>query len=85
MANAAAYVAVTRRRIGDFMAAVEQLNAALSEYNALGGSGFTDDHWLDEQGAPRADLDITAAQFVDAVASIQAVQALLAQGHATNL
>ncbi len=85
MANASTYVAQTRGRIGALMAAVESVNAALNEYTALGGADFTGDHWLDEQGQPRDDLDLTAAQFVDAIASLQAVIALLDTGHATNL
>jgi hypothetical protein len=86
MSQPASHVARTRAAITRFTAAVEELQGCASEYVALGGQSGVDDHWLEEDGVtPRTDLDLTLAEYVSAVSSIDAVITLLGQGHSTNL
>jgi hypothetical protein len=85
VADANRYVAQTRGKIEALLNALEDLEGAMAQYNAIGGGDFIKKHFFDEQGQDRADLDITASEFMDAVSSIQAIQGLMDAGHATNL
>lgn len=86
MANASSFVTQTRQQITAFMNAYEDLVSRGNEYAALGGETFVEDHFLDSEGQPRTDLDITQAEFVAAVASIDAVMTLMInQFHRVNL
>jgi hypothetical protein len=85
MANVSSFVTQTRAQITAFLNAYEDLASRVDEYNAIGGSGVLGEHFDDEQGVPRTDLDLTKQEFVDAIVSIGAVSTLMGQGHNTNL
>jgi hypothetical protein len=85
MPQPASHVTRTRAAIAAMCDAYERVTACLTEYNALGGSEAVAEHWLDAEGQPRSDVDITHAEYVAAVASMQTIAQLVVQGHNTNL
>ena len=85
MAAQSRFINDTRRAVDRFLDAYEELDARVNEYDAQGGQAFVSPFWLDENGDQRTDLDINFAEFVAVITSIQAISALMAQGHATNL
>lgn len=85
MADANRYVAQTRGKIEALLNALEDLQGAMAQYDAIGGGDFIKRHFYGDDGQNRADLDITAEEFMDAINSVDAIQALMNAGHATNL
>ncbi len=85
MASQSRFINNTRSAVDQFLSAYEALNARVDEYNAQGGDTFVSPFWLDENGDQRTDLDINFADFIAVITSVQAISALMAQGHATNL
>ncbi len=85
MASQSRFINNTRAAVDQFLSAYEDLNARVDEYNAQGGEAFVSPFWLDDNGEQRTDLDINFAEFIAVITSVQAISALLAQGHATNL
>jgi len=77
--NKEAFVVELQQSAAVFLAAVHRLRAIQTQYNALDlGSIITDADMPAESG-------LTAADVIAAMSSIAAVEALLVQGHNTNL
>jgi hypothetical protein len=89
MSQPTSHVVRTRAAITRLTDAFEGVTSCLREYESLGGADGVLPHWQtrDAEGhvVDRTDLDVTHPQYVDAIASIQAIQGLVAQGHSTNL
>ncbi len=82
MANSSNFVWGVRADIAKFLAALEQLQARRREYTALGGETFARIYFT---ANPNDAIDLNAAGFVAAIATIDALTALMDTGHATNL
>jgi hypothetical protein len=89
MSQPTSHVQRTRAALSRLTDAFEGVTSCLREYDSLGGANGVLPHWqtrdAEGQVIDRTDLDITHGQYVDAIASIQAIEALVAQGHSTNL
>lgn len=66
MSQPAQHIARTRAAITRLCDAAEHLRGCLSEFEWL-GSEAVEDHWLDSEGEPRTDLDLSAAEYLAAV------------------
>lgn len=84
MARPDALIDELRTRIGKLGEAFDGLAGVKRRYVALGGADFLAPYFLDGNGQPRTDLDIKPEDIGNALASLQAIESLLAQGHMTN-
>lgn len=74
MAQPSTFVNQVRSDVSNFMEAWEKLKADYTEYGSQGGESFVD-AYLELDNVPVT--DISTAQFVTAMASIEAVRGLL--------
>jgi hypothetical protein len=74
-----------RDKVRRLAEAFDGLAGVRRRYVALGGADFLRPYFLDSAGQPRTDLDLSADDIPNALASLEAVEALLAQGHMSNL
>lgn len=77
MAQEMVLVSQVRAQVTQLLDTVGDLNSLRAQYDALGGSAFVADAFEES--------DIDAAEFADALSSVAAINALLGQGHMTNL
>lgn len=84
MAAPVTFIDQVRREATKAQDAFGKLRALRKDWDALGGQGFINAHFL-VNGEPRTDLDIVAADISAVFTTLDALDALLAQGHATNL
>jgi hypothetical protein len=75
------YIARTNDQIVLFLDQYERLMAIYSEYYDLGYGGIVTDDVLANSGSPHLDQQM----FMDGMMSIEAIHALMEQGHGTNL
>lgn len=81
MAQPSTFVNQVRNDVSDFMETWEKLKADYTEYNSQGGQTFVEGYL-----EPPGTTDITTAQFVTGMASIEAVRGLLeAQFHQDSI
>jgi hypothetical protein len=73
MNNSSVIINRTRDAARKLAAALEEARAANAEFIALGGTAWTDPYFLDDQGAPRTDLDITSADFTNSQSGLDAI------------
>lgn len=82
-----------RREVTNVRNGLRNLRGLRKDWDELGGADFIKDHFTatdptDATGKrriPRTDLDVSAADIANAFASLDAVEAVLAQGHGSNL
>jgi hypothetical protein len=79
MAQPSSYLGRFRSELRDLLDAWEIIKARLDEHDALGGPAFLSPFFLDADGNPRKDLDISAADVDAAVTVLKAVHAAVTQ------
>lgn len=82
MADKAAFVTTTRNAITKILDGLGEANEMLDHYVRL---GYSDVANLDTPDFEATHPDVTRADVVAAVGSLDAVNSLLAAGHGTNL
>lgn len=90
MANIATHIGRTRSAVGRIIDAYGDVLGCVKEYNALGGQEAVHPYFVTKdpetgEEKPRTDIDITEQQYIDAIASLGTIGALLETGHNTNL
>jgi len=79
MAQPSSYLGRLRSELRELLDAWEVVKARLDEHDALGGAAFLAPFFLDADGNPRKDLDVTAADVDAAVTVLKAVHAAVTQ------
>jgi hypothetical protein len=86
MASASALIQSIRQATRELLDSYEELKALRGEYDAVGGETFINSHFLDGQGQPRTDLDITKVELLNALTSANAIRLFIEDNfHHTNL
>jgi hypothetical protein len=68
MAQVSAFVGTTRNRITAYLKAMEDIVNLQAEFNALGGTSFTDT--FDFGGENASSYDVTQAEFVSGLVAV---------------
>lgn len=85
MASASSFVGEIRAFARAVTNVTDSGTAIKAKWDALGGTASIAAHFLDSEGNPRTDIDITQDEIVAVITTINNLDAFMGAGNGTNL